>query len=64
MFAIEFESPELVQRIVERCIEKGVITFWFLSCPESFRLAPPLNVSREEIEKGCAMIREAIAKSL
>ena len=63
MFAIEFESRELVQQIVKKCIEKGVITFWFLSCPKSFRLAPPLNVTREEIENGCKMIREAIAES-
>lgn len=63
MFAIEFDSAERVQRIVEACIEKGVITFWFLSCPESFRLAPPLNITEEEIRKGCLLIKEAIVEN-
>lgn len=60
MFAIEFDSEDRVQRIVNRCIEKGVITYFFLSCRESFRLAPPLNVSTEDLEIGCRLIKEAI----
>lgn len=60
MFAVEFESAELVAQIVNKCLENGLITFWFLSCPESFRLAPPLTISVQEIEKGCKIIRGAI----
>ncbi len=60
MMAIEFDSPETVQQIVEACLEKGVITFWFLSCPDSFRLSPPLNISEEEIRDSCRLIIEAI----
>ena len=60
MFAVEFESAELVAQIVNKCLENGLITFWFLSCPESFRLAPPLTVSHKEIEKGCKIIWDAI----
>jgi acetylornithine/succinyldiaminopimelate/putrescine aminotransferase len=63
MFAVEFDSPERVQKIVESCIASGVIAFWFLSCPESFRLAPPINISEKDIRKGCQVIREAIAKN-
>lgn len=63
MFAVEFESAERVQKIVEKCLSKGVITFWFLSCPESFRLAPPLNITEDDIKKGCGMILDAIKES-
>jgi acetylornithine/succinyldiaminopimelate/putrescine aminotransferase len=60
MMAVQFEDADLVYRIVDKCIEKGVITFYFLSCPDSFRLAPPLNVSEEELLKGAKAIMEAI----
>ncbi|MCE7992464.1 MAG: aspartate aminotransferase family protein [Roseivirga sp.] len=63
MFAIEFDSAERVQKIVEACIADGVITFWFLSCPESFRLAPPLNISETDLRKGCEVIRLAIERN-
>lgn len=60
MFAIDFENEEIVQRIVHRALEKGVITFWFLSHPASFRLAPPLTITETEIRECCTILREAI----
>lgn len=60
MLAIEFESTELVQDIVNACMKKGVIAFWFLSCPESFRLAPPINMVDEDIVTAGRLIKEAI----
>lgn len=59
-FAIEFETADEVSKIVSSCLEKGVITFWFLSCPNSFRIAPPLNITDAEIVKSCNVIRAAI----
>ncbi|WKV11769.1 aspartate aminotransferase family protein [Marivirga harenae] len=64
MFAFEFETEEIVGRIVENCLENGVICFWFLSCPNSFRIAPPLTINDEEIEKACKVINEAIEKAV
>ncbi len=60
MFAIEMANPDIVQHVVTRCLENGAITFWFLSCPESFRLAPPLTISKEEMDHAVAIIREAM----
>nr|WP_236587985.1 aspartate aminotransferase family protein [Marivirga aurantiaca] len=62
LFAFEFETEEEVFGIVEECMEQGVICFWFLSCPNSFRIAPPLTISEGEIKKACTIINEAIAK--
>ena len=64
MFAVEFESADLVYKIVDKCLEKGVIAFFFLSCPESFRLAPPLTISEEEIKVAATAINEAIEESV
>src|SRR5690554_2371354 len=62
MFAIEFESADLVYKIVDRCLEKGIITFYFLSCPESFRLAPPLNMSDDELIEAGKVINSVIGE--
>ncbi len=56
MLAIDLEDEEITQQVVEGCMEKGIIAFWFLSCPASFRLAPPLTISFEEIERVCEVI--------
>ncbi len=60
MFAFEFTSEEEVAKIVSYCLDKGVICFWFLSCPNSFRIAPPLTINEKEIRESCNVILEAI----
>lgn len=60
MLAAEFESFELNKKIIDRCIENGVITDWFLHCSNSMRIAPPLIITTAEIEKACEVILEAI----
>ncbi len=59
MFAIEFSSSEEVAKIVSYCLANGLICFWFLSNPNSFRIAPPLTITREEIKKACQIIQQA-----
>ena len=63
MFAIDFDSEERVNRIVEYSREHGVICYWFLSHPNSLRIAPPLTISIEEIKEACGVMLEAIEKS-
>ncbi|MEI9919816.1 MAG: aspartate aminotransferase family protein [Bacteroidota bacterium] len=63
MFAIDFDTEERVQRIVETALKDGVIGFWFLSHPYSFRIAPPLTISDNEIRESCEVILKAIEKS-
>ena len=58
-FAIEMDSFETVKSVVEYCMDKGVIGFWFLSCNNAFRIAPPINITEEEIREACAVIIEA-----
>lgn len=60
MFAFDMESFERVERVVKKCLEKGLISFWFLSHPYSFRLSPPLTISEEEIIKAGEIIVNAI----
>jgi acetylornithine/N-succinyldiaminopimelate aminotransferase len=60
MFAFDMESGEIVTKLVEKCMEKGLITFWFLSNPHSFRLSPPLNISEDQVNEATKKILEAL----
>ncbi|MDP1746246.1 MAG: aspartate aminotransferase family protein [Bacteroidota bacterium] len=60
LLAIEFESYELNKKIIDKCIEKGVITDWFLFNSHSMRIAPPLTITEEEIATACEIILECI----
>ena len=60
LFAFDMISEQRVEKVVKRCLEKGLITFWFLSHPTSFRLAPPLNITEKEILRAGYLIVEAI----
>lgn len=63
MMAVEFESFEVLKKIIDRAIELGVITDWFLFCDDSMRIAPPLVITEEEIREACTVILKAIEES-
>ncbi len=63
MYAIDMESFDRVKKVVDRCLEKGLIGFWFLSCPYSFRLSPPISITEEEIRMAGKIILEAIEET-
>ncbi len=60
MMAAEFESYEVLKPIIDKCIKNGVITDWFLFCNNSMRLAPPLTITFEEIDKAVKIILKSI----
>jgi acetylornithine/succinyldiaminopimelate/putrescine aminotransferase len=63
MMAVEFESFEILKPIIDKAIELGVITDWFLFCDDSMRIAPPLIITESEIREACRVILEAIELS-
>ena len=60
MMAVAFDSFAVLKPIIDRAVELGVITDWFLYCNDAMRIAPPLTITDEEIEEACALIRQAI----
>jgi acetylornithine/succinyldiaminopimelate/putrescine aminotransferase len=60
MFAVDFDTADRVSAIVNYAKEKGVICYWFLSHPNSFRIAPPLVITDQQIKESCEIILEAI----
>jgi len=60
MLAVEFDSFEQNKKIIDRCLEKGVLTDWFLFADNCLRIAPPLIIENDEIEAACQVILDAI----
>lgn len=60
LLSLEFESYEQNKSIIDKCIEKGVITDWFLFNSDSMRIAPPLIITEEEIQLACKAIVDSI----
>ena len=60
MIALQLDSFAQVKKIIDSCIQKGVITDWFLFNDSSIRIAPPLTISEEQIREACTIILEAI----
>lgn len=60
--AVEFESFEQCKTVIDHCIEKGLITDWFLFAPQCLRLSPPLTITESEIESACTIILQSIAE--
>ncbi|MGX5854598.1 aspartate aminotransferase family protein [Dyadobacter jiangsuensis] len=56
MLAAEMESFDKLKSTIDRCIELGVVTDWFLFCDNSMRIAPPLTITEEQIRETCATI--------
>jgi acetylornithine/succinyldiaminopimelate/putrescine aminotransferase len=60
MLSLIFKNGELASSVILKCLEKGLILFWLLFEERAVRITPPLTISIEEIEEGCAIILDAI----
>jgi acetylornithine/N-succinyldiaminopimelate aminotransferase len=56
LLALEFDRFETNKRIIDRLLDHGFLTDWFLFAPHCLRLAPPLIISEEQIRESCAAI--------
>lgn len=60
--AIEVESSAILHSIIAQCRESGLILDWFLFNEKSLRLAPPLIITREELDMVCDQILAILDK--
>ena len=61
MIALEFENFDQNKNVIDRILEKGVFTDWFLFASQCLRIVPPLIISKAEIEHACKMINEVVS---
>lgn len=62
--SLQFASAELNQKIIHRCVAKGLITDWFIFAPDRLRIAPPLCISMEALQESCDTILQSIEEIL
>lgn len=64
MIGLEFSSPEITKKIVGHAQDSGLILSWSMYSGGTVRVAPPLNVLPEEIDKALTILENAITVSI
>ena len=62
MLALILKKPDLTKKLVEGCLDNGLILFYLLFEPKAVRITPPLTISENEIKKGCKIILRELEK--
>ncbi|MGB1618717.1 MAG: aspartate aminotransferase family protein, partial [Flavobacteriales bacterium] len=57
---VDLDGPDRVSALVAAARKRGVVLFWFLSRPQGFRLAPPLNASADELDQALQWLLESL----
>ncbi|MDI1234945.1 MAG: aminotransferase class III-fold pyridoxal phosphate-dependent enzyme [bacterium] len=58
MLAIDLEDKIYCRQVIDKCVNAGLLVDWFLYSEHKIRLAPPLIIENEAIEKICGIILE------
>ena len=64
MLAVRLGNPSQVRYAVQKAPEFGLILDYFLFCDDSFRIAPPLTISKEEVDMACIRIKALLDNTL
>ena len=60
MLALIMRNEEITNHLILTGMDKGILLFWLLYEPRAVRITPPLNISNEEIKKGCKIILDIL----
>lgn len=60
LMGVELADFDTLWQVIQYCIQKGVLTDWFLFNNKTLRIAPPLTISEEEIIFACHVIIKAL----
>jgi acetylornithine/N-succinyldiaminopimelate aminotransferase len=60
MLAAMTKSADITNEVILKCQDKGLILFWLLFEGCAIRITPPLTISEEEIQEGCAILLEVM----
>ena len=60
MMAVELKRRKFLKHVVNAAQEGGALVDYFLFNDKSFRLAPPLIITEDQIRKGCQILLNAM----
>ena len=60
MLGMELDDRELTQKVVEACMEKGIILGWTLHSDTLVRLAPPLIIEEKHLKETLQVINRSV----
>jgi acetylornithine/N-succinyldiaminopimelate aminotransferase len=60
MMAVDLQNEKSVQKMVNFCFENGLLIDWFLYEAGMLRLAPPLIIEKDEIDKICDLLLKGL----
>lgn len=63
MIAVHFSTFEFNKKLIDRLLEKGIFTDWFLFASNALRIAPPLTITQAEIDEACQLILQTLDES-
>jgi acetylornithine/succinyldiaminopimelate/putrescine aminotransferase len=61
--AVELRSSEAVDKVVKQALAQGALVFYFLSTPQAFRIAPPLNIADEDMHEALSILVRCIQQT-
>ena len=60
MLSLILKSPEEADYLILNCLKQGLLLFWLLYEKKAVRITPPLNISDDEIIKGCLILTKVL----
>ncbi len=60
MMRIELADFDQVQTAIKTCLDNGLITDWFLYRTSALRIAPPLTISDQELDRAIKILLKAL----
>lgn len=56
LLAVELGSSQKMYSVMEKLLQAGYMSDWFLFCDTAFRISPPLTITAEQVRKCCSDI--------
>ncbi len=63
LLALEFAHADQCKEVIARCIDKGLVTDWFLFAGHCLRIAPPLTITHDQATAACDIILESVEET-